>query len=177
MDMMPSLRQREPTAADANAFAQWYERAAPQQRAIANAREGVFTRRTDTLDRGHGQPNIQVQHRHIRAGLLPEERDPYAEWDLMVAKAITRVLLSQYRGHFWVVECNRKQGIAWISIPLLLGEWKHVFRLSEDITPADIIRAGGEILERFNIPRSNLDVASFIAAKNMAVKPGGAPPS
>jgi hypothetical protein len=95
---------------------------------------------------------------------------------MMVAKAITRVLLSQYRGHFWVVESNRAQGIAWISIPLLLGEWKYIFKLSEELTPAMIIRAGGQILERFNIPRSNLDVASFIAAKKFAVKNGGAPP-
>jgi hypothetical protein len=40
-----------------------------------------------------------------------------------------------------------------------------------------VIRAGGEILERFNIPRTNLDVASFLAAKKMAVKNGGNAPS
>lgn len=147
------------------------------ERRNAMEADGRFIMKREMLDRGTGQPNIEVQTQHVRNGLMPEESDPWAEWDMMVAKAITRVLLSQYRGHFWVVECNRAQGIAWISIPLLLGEWKYVFKLSEELTPAMIIRAGGQILERFNIPRSNLDVASFIAAKNMAVKNGGTPPS
>lgn len=124
-------------------------------------------------DRSFGQGNIELRQVYERKGLLPEEEDRRAGWDLMVAKAITRVLLSHYRGHFWVVECDSAQGIAWISIPILLGEWKYIFHLSEDITPAMIIRAGGEILERFNMPRSNLDIASFIAAKKQAVWRGG----
>lgn len=148
---------------------------ADERRSVMEA-DGRFIMKREMLERGQGQPNIEVQTQHVRNGLMPEESDPWAEWDMMVAKAITRVLLSQYRGHFWVVESNRAQGIAWISIPLLLGEWKYKFSLSEEITPAMIIRAGGDILERFNIPRSNLDVASFIAAKKFAVKNGGAPP-
>lgn len=133
--------------------------------------------RRELADRTHGQHNVEMQSRYERRGLLPEEEDKRAEWDLMVAKAITRVLLAHYRGHFWVVESDSAQGIAWISIPLLLGNWKYVFHLSEEITPAMIIRAGGQILERFNIPRSNLDVASFIAAKKFAVKGEAPPPS
>lgn len=130
-----------------------------------------------TLDRPAGQPNIELQQRYVRSGLLPDETDPNADWDMMVAKAITRVLLSQYRGHFWEAYCDSKQGVAWITIPLLLGNYKYVFRLSDDITPAMIVRAGGEILERFNIPRTSLDVPAFLAAKKFAVKNGGAPPS
>lgn len=127
------------------------------------------TLRRELADRSFGQGNIEIKEVYERKGLLPEEEDRRARWDLMVAKAITRVLLSHYRGHFWVVECDSAQGIAWISIPVLLGDWKYIFHLSEDITPGMIIRAGGEILERFNMPRSNLDIASFIAAKKMAV--------
>lgn len=130
-----------------------------------------------TLDRSSGQPNIELQQRYVRSGLLPGEHDPHADYDVMVAKAITRVLLSQYRGHFWEAYCDSKQGIAWITIPLLLGNYKYIFHLSNDITPAMIIRAGGEILERFNIPRTQMDVASFVAAKSRAVKNGGTPPS
>jgi hypothetical protein len=133
--------------------------------------------RRELADRSHGQHNIAIEAHYERKGLLPEEQDTRAQWDLMVAKAITRVLLSQYRGHFWVVECDSAQGIAWISIPVLLNDWKYVFHLSEDITPAMILRAGGEILERFNLPRSSLDVASFIAARKMAVRNGGTPPA
>jgi hypothetical protein len=148
----------------------------PQQQPRPHPNDPVVLRR-ELADRSFGQGNTELRAVYERKGLLPEEEDRRARWDLMVAKAITRVLLANYRGHFWVVECDSAQGIAWISIPILLGDWKYVFRLSEDITPAMIIRAGGEILERFNMPRSGLDIASFIAAKKMAVWRGGNPPS
>lgn len=132
--------------------------------------------RVDLLDRQKGQPNIQLQERYV-APEDPDEVDLFAKQDMTIARAINRVLLSHYRGHFWEAYCDSKQGIAWITIPLLLGNWKYVFKLSEEITPAHIIRAGGEILERFNIPRSSLDVASFIAAKSLAVRGGRRPPA
>lgn len=124
--------------------------------------------RRDLLDRSHGQGNVSLEQRYIPSG-DPEEHDPHAAWDMMVAKAITRVLLGHYRGHFWEVTVSRKQGIATITIPLLLGNWKYKFSLTEDISPAHIIRAGGEILERFNIPRTNMDLPAFLAAKSRAV--------
>ncbi|HWW46305.1 MAG TPA: hypothetical protein VNZ94_00500 [Xanthobacteraceae bacterium] len=122
----------------------------------------------DRLDRSHGQAGIEVQQRYLPP-CDPEEKDPHAAWDMMVAKAMQRVLTAHYRGHFWETYCSRKDGIAWITIPLLLGNWKWVFKLSEDITPEMIIRAGGEILERFNIPRSGLDLPAFLNAKKRAI--------
>ncbi|WP_213287579.1 hypothetical protein [Bradyrhizobium sp. sGM-13] len=178
MNMMPSVRHAERDSARGQlTFDKFFASSGEADRHAMMRREGRFALRRDLLDRGRGQPNIELQQSYVRSGLLPEETDTKAEWDLTVAKAITRVLFSQYRGHFWEVYCDSKQGIAWITIPLLLNDWKYVFKLSEDITPAMIIRAGGEILERFNIPRTNLDVASFIAAKKMAVRNGGNAPS
>jgi hypothetical protein len=133
--------------------------------------------RQHTPDRQHGQHRTKVQE-FVR-GNADGSDDPHAEWNLTVAKAMTRVLLSAYPGHFWEVGVDRGQGIAWITIPLLLGNWKYIFKLSKDILPQDIVRAGGEILERFNIPRSGLDIAAFINAKKLAVSrashvpPGG----
>lgn len=124
--------------------------------------------RRDVLDRSRGQHNVEVQQRYVPPA-DPEEHDPHAAWDLMVAKAMHRVLTGHYRGHFWETYASRRDGVAWISIPLLLGNWRYVFHLTEDITPAMIIRAGGEILERFNIPRSQLDVPAFLLAKKRAV--------
>jgi hypothetical protein len=46
-------------------------------------------------DRSHGQPNIELQARYERKGLLPDEEDKRAGYDMMVAKAITRVLLTE----------------------------------------------------------------------------------
>lgn len=133
----------------------------------------IFNR--SNLDRSSGQPNIQLQQQYIRPA-DPEEDDPYAAWDITVAKAITRVLLAHYRGHFWEVYCSRRDGIAWITIPLLMGNHKFVFKLRNDITPSMIVKAGGEILERFNMPRSDIDVASFLAAKKIAERTGQRPP-
>jgi hypothetical protein len=123
----------------------------------------------EIADRPRGAPRIELQTRYVpRAD--PEEYDPFAERDLMVAKALTRVLLQAYPGHFWETGADHSQGIAWISIPILMGgNWKHVFRLSEDLTPIQVIRAGGEILERFNIPRSTLDLPAFLIAKRRAI--------
>lgn len=127
------------------------------------------TIRREMADRRRGAPRIELQTRYTPPA-DPEEADPFAERDLMVAKALTRVLLGAYPGHFWETGADHKQGIAWITIPLLLGgNWKHVFRLSEDLTPADVIRAGGALLERFNIPRSTLDLPAFLAAKSRAI--------
>lgn len=128
----------------------------------------VILRRDLLEKKSHGEGQISLEQRYVPPA-DPDEADPHAAWDLMVAKAITRVLLGAYSGHFWAVEVSRKQGIATITIPILLGNWKYKFSLSEDIQPRHIIRAGGEILERFNIPRTNLDLPAFLAAKKNAV--------
>lgn len=134
--------------------------------------------KSDVTERTRATHRTEIQQYHVPSG-DPSEHDPHAQWNLMVSKAIFRVLLSAYPGHFWEVVVDREKGIATITIPLLLGNWKYLFKLSEDIQPADIIRAGGEILERFNIPRSPLNIADFINAKKLAVSrasqipPGG----
>jgi hypothetical protein len=127
--------------------------------------------RNDLQERsGHGQHRYSIQQNYI-PNADPDEHDPHAAWDLMVAKAFTRVLLDRYPGHFWEVTVSRKQGIAAIAIPILMGPTqKYVLKLSEDLQPPHIWRAGGEILERFNIPRSGMDLTSFLTARARATK-------
>jgi hypothetical protein len=133
----------------------------------------VVNLRSTLLDRGFGQGNTRVNERYI-PNADPTEHDPHKDWDLMVARAITRVLLGHYRGHFWEVNVSRKQGIASISIPILMGPTeKYFIRLSESITPAHIIRYGGELLERWNIPRSPMDLPAFLTARERAMRTFG----
>lgn len=135
--------------------------------------------KSTTVDRTRTSHRTQVQQYQLPNGDPDERDDPHAEWNQMVAKAMFRVLLAAYPGHFWEVVVDREKGIAWITIPLLLGNWRYLFKLSEDIQPHHITNAGGEILERFNIPRSALNIADFINAKKLAVSkashipPGG----
>lgn len=105
--------------------------------------------------------------------------DPYEARDNAIKMAIGVWLFEAYPGHFWQIEANSAQGIAWITITHLLGNWKYVLKLDRDITKEMVLRAGGEILERFNIPRSGLRIEDFLAAKPLAVSrasqtpPGG----
>jgi hypothetical protein len=138
--------------------------------------DGTLTLKRETLDRSRGQNNVEVQQRYVRSGLLPDEEDRFAAIDQTRAKMVHDLLTKVYRGHFWEVYCDSSQGILTITIPILLNNYKWIFKLQDEITPAKVIRAGGEILERFNIPRGHMDVAAFVQARQMAVPNGGKPP-
>lgn len=82
-----------------------------------------------------------------------------------LCKRIFNVLNSQYPGHAWSVEVMIDQGVAKISIPALLGvTWGYIVHLDQ-LDRAAIIKAGGEILERFRIPRSTVDIAAYFDAR------------
>ncbi len=84
--------------------------------------------------------------------------DRNKDWDETVCRAIGRILHSQYRGHDWSVWVSREAGIAKIWLNCLMNpSFPYVVHLTELLQPQDFIRAGGEILERYNIPRSQVD--------------------
>jgi hypothetical protein len=118
---------------------------------------------------------VSLELRHERNGTHGDE---HIAADMDMAKQVGECLHKHYRGHFWAVHVDSKQGVCLISIPVLLGNWKYLIKL-RDLTPLAVFNAGGEILERFNIPRSALDVAAFCEARKLAVStinqtpPGG----
>lgn len=84
--------------------------------------------------------------------------DPHKEWDQTVTRAMGRILTNEYRGHDWQVWVSREAGIAKIWIALLMDPTvPYVLHLTEGLQPKDVMRAGGELLERFSIPRSQID--------------------
>ena len=99
----------------------------------------------------------------------PGDYDPFAVADLSLSKACTETLEFHYPGHFWEVMADHAQGIVLVSIPILTKKYKYVVKiraLVSDPSQRAIVRAGGEILERFKIPRSSLDLSAFMAARN-----------
>jgi hypothetical protein len=86
--------------------------------------------------------------------------DIYKEWDETVCRAIGRLLHGAYRGHDWQVWVSRQAGIAKIWLNCLMNPaFPYVLHLTELLQPRDVIRAGGEILERYRIPRSAVDLS------------------
>ena len=113
-------------------------------------------------------PRVEWASKASVGGTFAAEKARRAKFDVTCARGIGLVLHNHYRGHFWLVEVDSHQGYCAITIPILLGNWKWKIPLA-DLTPAMVIKAGGEILERFKIPRSALDLPSFIEARKRRV--------
>ena len=73
-----------------------------------------------------------------------------------------------YFGYPWKVVAESRQGVVYFQIPDLMGPTLHyVIRLAEykDLTPELIMRCGGELLERMNLPRTQIDMALYAEAQ------------
>lgn len=94
--------------------------------------------------------------------------EEYAAADIALARRVSEMLQLHYDGHFWAVHASHKQGVVFITIPLLLGNWKYLIKianLKSDPGMRSVVKAGGEILERFRIPRGHIDMAAVLAAR------------
>ena len=75
--------------------------------------------------------------------------------DYDLAKRCTEVLDRRYPGHLWAVTVN--QGVIIIHNMALSAEYGYAIHSRDlDTEYRHVIRAGGEILERFNMARSRL---------------------
>lgn len=85
--------------------------------------------------------------------------------EIALCKRVHAVLNAEYPGHAWSVLVMMDQGVCQVSIPPLLGvNWGYILHI-ETMDRAAIRKAGGEILERFRIPRSTIDLAFYADAK------------
>jgi hypothetical protein len=88
--------------------------------------------------------------------------------DQALAKAVGETLFSHYFTPGWWVEVSHKQGIVKISIPALMGPNDYyvikIVDLETDPNLKSVMRVGGEIFERYKIPRSGFSNADFEAA-------------
>lgn len=114
----------------------------------------------------------RVEHFHDAPGWSQEtgEQDPFIPFDMAASKNIAAVLFKHYPHHLWAVRADCRQGVAMITIPCLMGPTlNYILKLTDlanDPAMRAVMRAGGEILERYNIPRSGLDkgVVEFMRA-------------
>lgn len=94
--------------------------------------------------------------------------DEVKDFDIHVAKGVLDILARKYFGYPWYVMAETRQGIVAFRIPDLMGPTLHyVIRLAEftDLNADLVIRAGGELLERMNLPRTPIDMAAYLHAR------------
>ena len=106
-------------------------------------------------------PNIQMhgaQNNILLANEYTEQQDTY---DLAMSKEIAEALNQQYPGHLWAVRVQGEYGVASIHNLMLSGEWGYRLLRDKNYSVSDLrtraIKAGGEILERFNVKRGRLN--------------------
>ncbi len=95
--------------------------------------------------------------------------------DYVVARNIAEKLHSHYPGHAWGVTCEGKKGIATVRNMLLSPNWGFIIRLQEyfgDTEMHCVIKAGGEILERFRVNRGT---ANHERIEELPMLPNGMP--
>lgn len=77
--------------------------------------------------------------------------------DLVMAKTMADTLHTAYPGHLWAVTCDGKQGMADVRNMALSGNWGFRLKLRDIYSASefkkDVLRAGGELLERYKLAR------------------------
>jgi hypothetical protein len=95
--------------------------------------------------------------------------DPHVAYDLALTKQIAEILERHYPSHPWMVEVSHAQGVAFISLPIIMRRNQrfvlHIDRLKSDPGLRSVVRAGGELLERHNVPRSGFRLDHFLHAR------------
>lgn len=78
----------------------------------------------------------------------------------LLAMEVGDTLNKHYPGHLWAVTVDEDGGVLVVKNLALSGNWGFVFHLNKlpngkSIRPA-VVRAGGELLERYNLSRGRL---------------------
>lgn len=88
--------------------------------------------------------------------------------DFLMSKTLAEALHKHYPGHLWGVNVESRTGLLHIRDLYLAGNWAYVIKLgaiySASSLEKDVIRAGGEILERFNMARGEFNEAKYATA-------------
>lgn len=115
-------------------------------------------RSADVVDGAKGLKSLVVQG-HIAP--LDGSYDPHHEADMTIARGVAEVLVKTYFGYNWHVESDVSQGIVTFRIPDLMGATlKCVVNLRTTyVNPQLIMRLGGMLLERMNLPRGQVEMA------------------
>ncbi len=130
----------------------------------------LVTTRQDVLEKSHkgGHDRVLLTKYEAPAtadnGIAPDALKEYDEW---AAKQAMAVLEAAYPDHFWRVVHDSFQGMAFISIPVLMGinNFMAVNLKTHALDSYRVKVAGGEILERYGLRRGRLDLTPFLEAR------------
>jgi hypothetical protein len=93
--------------------------------------------------------------------------------DIALCKDISDILNRHYPNHPWMVGCNHEAGDLYIQLayPSRIGHLaRHGYRIhmacSQDLMKKKVMRAGGELLERWKLPREKANSDSYAKAKS-----------
>ena len=89
--------------------------------------------------------------------------------DFVIAREMAEALHQAYPGHLWAVSCSGETGMADVRNLMLSGSWGFRLKLKDIYSGSafkkDVIKAGGELLERYRVARGRFN------AENMASMP------
>lgn len=90
--------------------------------------------------------------------------------DQLMAKTMADALTSHYPyPHLWAVSADSETGLCIIRNLLLSGSMGYILKIpdifSASAFKADVIRAGGEILERYHMTRGRFDEQQYMNLK------------
>lgn len=85
--------------------------------------------------------------------------------DFLMARSMAEALHAAYPGHLWAVDCSGQTGMAHVRNLALSGNMGFSLHLraiySASEFKREVLRAGGEILERYRLARGRMDFAKF----------------
>jgi hypothetical protein len=93
--------------------------------------------------------------------------------DFVMAKNMAEVLHRHYPGHLWAVTCEGAQGVASVRNLRLSGQWGFVLKLKDlyvDPSFKSVVRAGGELLERYRLSRGAFNQTQY---ESLPTSPAG----
>jgi hypothetical protein len=112
--------------------------------------------------RAPGRGLVRVEARFLPSGDGSFSR---ARNDVAAARAIRRILDTAYPGHDWEVVADSGQGYVAFRIPVLMGAHYAYLVKGKDLTAEAVLRGGGELLERYRLPRGKFDLDRFMEAR------------
>src|SRR5262249_38342894 len=112
--------------------------------------------------RAPGRSLVRVEARFVPSGTGSRAR---ARTDLATARAVRRILATAYPGYDWEVVADSAQGYVAFRIPALMGMNYAYLVKGRDLTPEAVLKGGGELLERYRLPRGKFDLDRFLEAR------------
>jgi hypothetical protein len=112
--------------------------------------------------RAPGRSLVRVEARFVPSGDGSRQR---ARADVATARAVRRILDTAYPGYDWEVIADSGQGYVAFRIPALMGINFAYLIKGRDLTPEAVLEGGGELLERYRLPRGKFNLDRFLEAR------------